>query len=313
MTLSKKAIALKQFKHVSDSKTGCIIIIQSEIRKAMGDFLRSEGFIEISPVVISPITDPLCHNMGKAEIEYNGVKYQLTKSMIFHKQMAVIAQDKIFTFSPNIRFEPVELANTGRHLIEFSQLDMEIKNASRDELIDIGERLLVSVLEYVTTSCKLELEMLDRELSIPSRPFEIIKHEHARKEYGDDFEVVMSRTHKEPFWIIDIPIEEREFYDREYDMKKGLLKDMDLIYPEGYGEALSGGEREHEYSRIISRMKRSGLTGHNFEWYIEFAKLGIPPSGGFGIGIERLTRFICGLKNINEATLFPKIPGEISF
>jgi asparaginyl-tRNA synthetase len=85
---------------------------------------------------------------------------------------------------------------------------------------------------------------------------------------------------------------------------------MDLIYPEGYGEAVSGGERENEYERIKYRIHKKGQTYAQFKNYLKCAKEGLPPSAGFGIGIERLTRYICGLERIEEASLFPKIPGK---
>jgi len=85
---------------------------------------------------------------------------------------------------------------------------------------------------------------------------------------------------------------------------------MDLLYPEGYGEALSGGEREYRYNHITQIILRKGQKLSQFKEYLTLAKKGLPPSAGFGIGLERLTRYICGLKRIEEAALFPKIPGE---
>jgi asparaginyl-tRNA synthetase len=85
---------------------------------------------------------------------------------------------------------------------------------------------------------------------------------------------------------------------------------MDLIYPEGYGEALSGGEREYEYDRIKQRILKKGQKLLQFKDYLQLAKDDLPPSAGFGIGIERLTRYICGLKRIEETILFPRIPGK---
>jgi asparaginyl-tRNA synthetase len=92
----------------------------------------------------------------------------------------------------------------------------------------------------------------------------------------------------------------------------GYLADMDLIYPEGYGEALSGGEREYQYDRIKKRIKIKGKKYSEFKTYLECARKGLPKSAGFGIGIERLTRFICGLEKIEDTTLFPKVPGKTS-
>jgi asparaginyl-tRNA synthetase len=168
------------------------------------------------------------------------------------------------------------------------------------------------VFNHVKSHCAKELKYFNRDLRIPETPFKRIEYMKAYEKYAGEFENILSYEHKDPFWIIDIPIDAREFYDREDPERFGILNDMDLVYPEGYGEALSGGEREHTYERIVYRLGRSGLPLANFEWYLEFAKRGLPPSAGFGIGIERMTRYVCGLKRIEEATLFPKTPGKLS-
>lgn len=286
------------------------IRVGSEIRKAMADFLRKEEFVEIAPVIISPITDPLCHATGNVLFEYYGHPFQITKSMIFHKQMALLSCDRIFAFSPNVRLEPVELADTGRHLVEFTQVDLEWKGATRDELMNLGERLLADAVTHVKKTCKRELVYFKRNLKIPKAPFERITYAEAYKKYGPEFEIVLSEKYEEPFWIIDIPLERREFYDREDPKRRGILCDMDLVYPEGFGEALSGGEREYEYDRIKKRIEKFGMKPEDLKWFLEFARLGIPRSAGFGIGVERLTRFCCGLKRIDDVSLFPKVPGS---
>ncbi len=286
--------------------------VKSEIRRALGSFLRNKGFVEISPVIISPETDPLYHATGKASFEYYNGEYQLTRSMILHKQIALQSMDKIFAFSPNVRLEPIELADTGKHLVEFTQLDLEIKGASREDLLELGEEMLIYTLSEVKENCKEELSFFDRDLNIPEKPFERIKYHHAYNEYGRIFEEVLSQEKEEPFWLIDIPAENREFYDKEDENRPGILRDMDLIYPEGFGEALSGGEREHEPKRIRKRIKDQELDPEKFSMYIEMAEKGLPPSGGFGIGLERLARFICGLEDIKDTILFPKMPGSVS-
>lgn len=284
--------------------------VGSEIRRAMGEFLRREGFAEIAPVIISPITDPLCHATGNVIFEYYGHPFQITKSMIFHKQMALLACDRIFTFSPNVRLEPVELAESGRHLVEFSQLDLEWKGATRNKVMDLGERLLIATLANIKRSCKKELAFLNRNLKVPEAPFKRIAYRDAYEEHGPGFEIILSQKQDRPFWIVDIPLDRREFYDREDPKRRGVLLDMDLIYPEGYGEALSGGERENEPHRIKKRIEQQGLNPDALSWLLDFAKLGIPKSAGFGIGIERLTRFCCGFKRIDNVSLFPKVPGS---
>ena len=135
-------------------------------------------------------------------------------------------------------------------------------------------------------------------------------------EYGEeipwDAEEVLSSKFDDFFWLIDYPITARGFYDREDPNKRGILRDFDLFYPEGYGEAVSGGEREFDYDKVIKRMKSNRENPQDYGWYIEMLKEGTSPSAGFGIGVERFTRYICGLEHIWEAVPFPKLPGILS-
>ena len=293
------------------AKQQAILKIQSKIRRILAEHLESKDFIEINPVILSPMTDPLNHPTTPGDITCYGQKYHLTQSMIFHKQVAVKTLDKIFVFSPNIRLEPKDRGKTGRHLFEFTQLDLEVKNASREDIIKLCEEMLVKLIKTIKKDCKKELKVLNRTIKTPKSPFKKITYKEAYERYGEDFETKLSKKYKEPIWVIDMPIMHREFYDREHKDNPGFLADMDLIYPDGYGEALSGGEREHEYERIKKRMKIKGKKYSEFKTYLDYAQKGLPKSAGFGIGIERLTRFICGLDKIEETTLFPKIPGQM--
>jgi asparaginyl-tRNA synthetase len=294
------------------TKKQATLKIQSKIRRILAEYLESKDFIEINPVILSPMTDPLNHPTTPGNIICYGQKYNLTQSMIFHKQVAMKTLDKIFVFSPNVRLEPKERGKTGRHLFEFTQLDLEVKNASREDVIKLCEEMLVKLIKTIKKDCREELKALDRKIIAPKIPFKRITYKEAYEKYKEDFETKLSKKHKEPIWIVDMPIMHREFYDKEHKNKPGFLADMDLIYPDGYGEALSGGEREYKYERIKKRIKIKGKKPSDFKTYLKCAKKGLPKSAGFGIGIERLTRFICGLEKIEETTLFPKIPGKKS-
>jgi len=298
--------------YTMETKKQAILKIQSHIRRTLANHLTDKDFIEISPVILSPMTDPLNHPTSPGNIVCYGKKYHLTQSMIFHKQAAMKTLDKIFVFSPNVRLEPVDRSKTGGHLFEFSQLDLEVRGAKREDIISLCEDMIVSLIKKMKEECPKELKILGRELKIPKTPFKKISYKEAYEKYGKDFEAELSKQSKDPIWIIDMPIMHREFYDREHDDKPGFLADMDLIYPEGYGEALSGGEREYQYEKIKRRMKIKGKKLSEFKEYLNLAKKDLLPSAGFGIGIERLTRFICGLDNVDEASLFPKVPGKSS-
>jgi len=283
--------------------------VQAQIIQVARDFLREQGFVEMLPVIISPITDPLTDYRVRGEIECYGFTYQITKSMIFHKQISLHALPRVFSFSPNVRIEPAERQKSGKHLVEFVQLDLEVKEATREDIIKLGEELLIGILTNVRDTCRQDLECFGRTVNIPEAPFPSLSHEEALQLFGKDYETPLSRSLDQPLWLLDFPADEREFYDREYPERPGVLKDMDLIYPEGYGEALSGGEREFERDKIRRRIARKGIDLASYEVYLKFAERGLFPSAGFGIGVERLTRYICGLERIEETRLFAKLPG----
>jgi asparaginyl-tRNA synthetase len=286
--------------------------INGTVRSYFSTFLRSIGYLEIPPVIYSTATDPLNHPVFDTTFEYYGRKYSITKSMIFHKQIAVQHLDKIFTFSPNVRLETADKASTGRHLSEFTQIDIECLRATRDDMISLAEDMISGIVAEVEEKNYHELLSLKRTLNIPRKPFLRIKYKDALGKYGKNFENVLSAKMSDPFWIIDIPINEREFYDREDPNNAGYLLDMDLIYPEGFGEAISGGEREFEINKILQRVSLKGQSPDQFKWFIEAASRGLLPSAGFGIGIERLVRYLCGFPKIEMVTPFPKVPGKYS-
>nr|NIQ07610.1 hypothetical protein [Candidatus Korarchaeota archaeon] len=122
----------------------------------------------------------------------------------------------------------------------------------------------------------------------------------------------LSAMHQKPLFVYDYPLIARGFYDREDPNRPGILRDFDMLYPEGFGEAISGGERENTYEGVLKRMKLTGEDPEKYGWYLQMLKEGVPFSVGFGIGVERLTRWICGLKTIWEAVPFPKVPGVAS-
>ncbi|MGB9836696.1 MAG: asparagine synthetase A [Candidatus Saccharicenans sp.] len=294
---------------LASPKLKLAVSVQTKLISLIREFLLQEGFNELLPVIISPITDPLTDYRVRGEIECYGFKYQITKSMIFHKQVALRMFDRIFCLSPNVRIEAEERKLSGRHLIEFVQVDLEIKEATREDVIRLGEKLFSAVVDKIKSEAEQELNELGRVLPDFKTPFPRLTYQEAVKRYGEDFELKLSQEAKEPVWVLDFPAEVREFYDRESEQAPGWLVDMDLIYPEGYGEALSGGEREYQAERIRNRITRKGIDLEAYRLYLELAERGLYPSAGFGFGLERLTRFICGLKDIAEARLFAKKPG----
>lgn len=291
-----------------------ILKIQTTVLREIQNFMISKGFIELMPIITSKMTDPLAPDPASTikrfpVIDYNDQRLVLTQSMILHKQISLITGlDKIFIMSPNIRLEDARNRLTGRHLFEFTQMDFEIAYANMDQVMSLVEDLLIHVLRKVLDLHREELNLLGRELKIPSKPFKKYTSHEMAERFGDRWEILSSQTFKEPFWVI---CHKREFYDREDPDRPGHYRNYDLIYPEGFGEALSGGEREWEYEVIYKKMVRDGLDPNRFKEYLLIAKRGLlKPSAGAGLGVERFIRYITGIKHIGDIQLFRRVPGE---
>lgn len=299
-----------------------VVRIQALVCRGLREHLDHEGFVEILPPIIGPVTDPGIRGALQVGFSYYGKTYKVMSSAILYKQMMASSLDRIYIMSPNVRLEMMETVKTKRHLTEFVQADVELSNVDYTKAMGLAEELLVSVCSYVKQQDKGDLVALNPAFEVPLKPFARISYDEAidrlrvagyELSYGNelpwDSEEVLSSMFTQPFFIYDYPLSARGFYDREDPSRPGILRDFDLMYPLGYGEAASGGEREFEYDKVVTRMKRAGQRPEDYGWYLDMLREGVKPSAGFGVGIERLTRFICGLDAIWEARPYPKVAG----
>lgn len=296
--------------HIGTKKMGQILRIQSAALKAIHDYMYEKGVVQAMPVILSPMTDPLNHPHFDAMVEYYGQKLQLTKSMIIQKQLSLFngGIDKVYFMSPNVRLEQAGLRDTGRHLFEFTQVDIELKEKSKKDFMQLVDGMIAHIYRFVMDECHDELEGLGRNLKVPELPLKVYESEDLRDKHGEDFERIASEEAKDPFWITNF---RREFYDREDKGRRGYFHNYDVFWPDGYGEALSGGEREFEYEEIVRKMKERNTDMDAFASYLSVCKRGlIPRTVGGGLGVERMVRFLTGQKHIRQVTMFPRVPGE---
>lgn len=290
-----------------------ILKIQSTVLKSIHDFMQEKEIIQILPVILSSITDPLGSDpdtelVKQPRIQYNQQELVLCQSMIFHKQLALLTDVKgIYTISPNIRLEHPRRGDTGRHLFEFCQVDFELSRTGMQKTMNFIEHLFTNIFADVQAQCGKTMKEFNRVLPSPSPPFPRFTTHEVKQKYGKEWEKELSAEMEDFFWVT---CHDREFYDKEDPENPGHFKNYDLIYPEGYGEALSGGEREYEYTRIVKRLREDGMPLEQYETFLNVAKKGLIPSTGAGFGVERLIRFITGKKEIRDVKLFPKVPGD---
>ncbi|ODS24053.1 hypothetical protein AB835_05625 [Candidatus Endobugula sertula] len=286
-------------------EVGAIQHIQSVVLSELQNYANQHGFKQIMPLLLSPITDPLNHSVYSADIKYEEKNLKLTASMIFHKQLALMSPsiEKLYIVSPNIRLEKRKVKSSSNHLLEFSQFDMEIQNASMHEVMDFVEMLFKHTIKAVKAQCESELQLLGRELLDWDEPFErITTIGDSRSE--DEICQEVTNSSSAPAFVTSF---KKEFYDLEDPNAVGIYRNFDLIYPEGYGESLSGAEREYEYNSIVRRMEELGMDFEPYENYLSLAKLNhIPKTAGGGLGIQRLIKFITGKRNIADVCLFDR-------
>jgi asparaginyl-tRNA synthetase len=313
-------------EHLSSPVTRAVLTIQNRMLVAAREFLQQEGFTEMLPPIIGPVTDPGARGAKQVDVDYYGHRYKLMTSAILYKQASLTVFDKIFCIAPNVRLEPLETASTSRHLAEFHQIDVEAAGYTREEIMQVAEGLVSHAIRRIVADVPGELDRLGRDTgllaSLAAAPFGRRSHADAVADLhsmghsqSPDAEIdwvgeaILSREAARPFFITDYPKGSRGFYDKESRDQPGLLRNFDLIATEGYGELCSGSEREHDYGTIIARIRETGENPAKYGWYLQMLREGIPGSAGFGIGVERLTRYLAGLDSVWQASAYPKVPG----
>lgn len=282
------------------------------------EFLHGEGFTEIHSPKIVKVGAEGGANIFK--LDYFGQKAFLAQSPQFYKQTMVGVFDRVFEVGPVFR---AEKHATTRHLNEYTSLDFEMGYIdSFADVMEMETAMLQHVMAVLKSEYAPQLELLSVELpkveSIPQVTFvrakEMVAEKYNRKirdphdlepeeeqligqlfkeEYGADFVFVTHYpTKKRPFYAMDDPEDPK--HTLSFDL---LLRGM---------EVTTGGQRIHDYDMQIAKMERLHMDVADFESYLMAHKNGLPPHGGLGIGLERLTMKLIGESNIREATLFPR-------
>jgi asparaginyl-tRNA synthetase len=308
----KAALDPLQMIHDLDSaRKRAILSVQTKALSTMTRELVRKGFEWILPVTLAKSTDPLWPDPGasiekRVEFEIYGENVRTMQSMIIHKLvLASLGPEKFFIISPNIRIENRKRAQTGSHLYEFTQLETEISGGKMQDVFRVYEDLIKAAVEAVRADVS---ELRATELSVPETPFEVKSLKELEERYGEGWEKIASEKASNPFWLTGIP---REFYDYQ-DEATGAWRNYDLFMPEGYGEVISGAEREYEYSKIVKKLERDGVKKDDYAFLLKLAEDGkLKPSAGAGLGLERFIAYLCGLTHVADVQPFPRIPGVV--
>jgi asparaginyl-tRNA synthetase len=291
---------LMEHRHLwlRSQKQNAVLQIRAELIKAIRDFFDGRGF----------------------ETEYFDQKAYLSQSGQLYNEATAMAFGKVYCFGPTFR---AEKSKTRKHLIEFWMVEPEVAFALLEDIIELAESLIVSIVERILEKRKNELEILERDTNPLEKvkapfpritydeAFELLQQRGSKMEYGDDpgapEENLISEVFDTPVSITHFPKEIKAFYMQPDKERPGLVLGVDIFASEGYGELVGGGQRIHDFKLLEQRIEEFNLPREDYEWYLDLRKYGSVPHSGFGLGIERTLSWICKIKHIRETIPFPRL------
>ncbi len=299
------------------SRQHAILKIRHEVIKACRDFFDDRGFTLVDTPIFTPNA---CEGTTTLfETEYFDQKAYLTQSGQLYNEATAAAFGKVYCFGPTFR---AEKSKTRRHLTEFWMVEPEVAYAELEDIMELSEGLVCFILERVLTRRRAQLDLLERDVSILeniSAPFPRVSYDDAVKrmqaagseiQWGGDFgggdETILSEQYSSPVMVHRYPAEVKAFYMQPDPERPEVALCVDVLAPEGYGEIIGGGQRIHDYSLLMERLKEHNLDMEPFQWYLDLRQYGTVPHAGFGMGIERVVAWICNISHLREAIPFPR-------
>jgi asparaginyl-tRNA synthetase len=295
-----------------------IMRVRASVVRACREYFDARGFTLLDAPIFTPAA---CEGTTTLfEVGYFDDKAYLTQSGQLYMEAGAMAFGKVYCFGPTFR---AEKSKTRRHLTEFWMIEPEVAYADLDDDMALAEDFLVEVVGRVVDERRAELAALERDtapLERVQKPFPRISYEQALAllaesgkpmSFGDDFggdeETVLSQRFDRPVMVHRYPAASKAFYMKADPADPRLALCVDVLAPEGYGEIIGGGQREDDLAALESRIAAHGLPPDAFGWYLDLRRYGSVPHAGFGMGIERMVAWLCGLHHVRETIPFPRM------
>ena len=293
--------------------------IRHTVVNAIRDFLNNHGFTLADTPIFTPASCEGTTTLFPVQYFEDTTAY-LTQSGQLYNEANIMALGRVYCFGPTFR---AEKSKTRRHLTEFWMVEPEMAFATLDDAMALAEELVTSVVSRVLETKLQELTILERDttaLSKVSLPFPRITYDEAIEilieqgqatTWGDDFggtdETILAKQYDRPVIIHRYPASVKAFYMKADPEQPKLSLSMDVLAPEGYGEIIGGGQRLDDYDELLSQLHKHKLPEEAFKWYLDLRRYGTVPHSGFGMGIERVVAWLCGLDHLREAIPYPRM------
>ena len=300
-----------------NQKTASIFKLRHHVLSSIRETLSEEKFIEITtPKIIGSASEGGANLFG---LDYFGNQAYLAQSPQLYKEQMTIGLERVFEISG---FYRAEKSHTGRHLSEFTSVDIEAAFMDYTDVMNVLEKLIVDVFRKTSEKCKIEQEHIGNQIKVPDSPFKRItysqaldelKNDDIKLEFGDDLMDshlrILGDNHPEFYFLTDWPMKLKPFYIHEKDDDPTLSRSFDLQH--GYLELSSGGRRLHDPEQLKARLKEQELDPANFSDHLESFGWGMPPHSGWGLGLDRLMTVLIGIDNVREVVLYPRDPDRL--
>jgi asparaginyl-tRNA synthetase len=296
-----------------------VIRVRHAVVKAVRDFLDDSGFTLVDTPIFTPAACEGTTTLFGVPYFDEGTAY-LTQSGQLYNEANAAAHGKVYCFGPTFR---AEKSKTRRHLTEFWMVEPEMAFAHLQDAITVAQDLICSVVQRVLETRKEELKTLERDVTKLERiqaPFPWLHYDDAIKliqskgsetQWGSDFggtdETVIAESYDRPVVVHRFPSAIKAFYMEPDPDRPELSLSADILAPEGYGEIVGGGERMSSADHLLKRIHEHQLPEEAFRWYIDLRRFGSVPHAGFGMGIERVVTWVCGLEHLRETIAFPRM------
>ena len=295
-----------------------ILRVRSEVIRACRDYFDGHGFTLLDAPIFTPAA---CEGTTTLfAVDYFGDTAYLTQSGQLYMEAGAMAFGKVYCCGPTFR---AEKSKTRRHLTEFWMIEPEMAYCDLHGDMDLAEDFIEYVVQRVSTNRRAELASLERDvtkLAQVKKPFPRISYGEAIEllrgkgveirwgaDLGGDEETVLSETFDRPVLIHRYPVENKAFYMKADPDDPRVALCMDVLAPEGYGEIIGGGQREDDLATLEEKVRAHQLPEQAFSWYLDLRRYGSVPHAGFGMGIERMVAWVCGLHHVREAIPFPRM------
>lgn len=316
---------LMEHRHlwVRTPRQTAILRVRAEIIRAARNFFDERGFVVTDPPILTPAA---CEGTTTLfPVDYFEEQAFLTQSGQLYIEATAMALGKVYSFGPTFR---AEKSKTRRHLTEFWMVEPEVAFAELSDIMELAEEFISHIVQTVLAHRRDDLKTLERDatkLENIRPPFPRITYDEAVKmlqeahskgdvetrfEWGGDLgapdETYLSSQFDKPVMVHRYPAQVKAFYMEPDPQRPELALCVDVLAPESYGEIIGGSQRIGSYDLLLKRIREHGLPESAFKWYLDLRRYGGVPHSGFGMGIERVVGWICGLQHLRETIPFAR-------